>query len=369
MSDIVLTHAETPLAWPVSVPLSDIKSCSTCGIKIISPTPGTLQIQSRRKRGVGDGVNIDESAGAGADYRGQRYTYKEAIFHTPGLHIFPGQKDVYPAEYHIHMHTMKEPIRYITLVIPVSHNIEGPTQAYFKAMKKSPDPTAIRPTLESLVATLDGPMLQYRGPDIRNRVRDLSGGALSTEERQFLLVLQPASIRAADLERIPSIDGTVTDPRDYPAPGIEPKIKAISRDRLTRTTVLASPGILHPKVEAQKAKLPNELEIKPIKVVDGRMVVDMSGTPVDIKELLGLSPQKTESSSSGSGPSDPTMIIFLLIEIFAVLIGFVIGIVLTDMLWKIPFKGGNVSVWEPLKIWFLPVIFGGVVYSVNRLPR
>jgi hypothetical protein len=336
---------------------------------VIAPNPGSLQIQSRRPSpGVGDGVNIDEANSIGADYRGQRYTYEEAIFHSPGLHVFPGQKAIYPAEYHIHFQTLSEPKRAVTLVIPIDHNIEGPERTYFAAIKAKPDPSVRRPTLESLLATLDGPMLQYEGPDIRGRVKSGSAPERKEGERQFLLVLKVASIRPSDLERIPSIDGAYTDPRKLPAPGVEPKINALSRDRIVRTTVLATPGLLYntpAAVAAEKVRLGNELEIKPIKVVDGRVVVDMSGKPVDIKALLGLSEDQSGQGSSQVGISDPTFIIILIINILAIFIGFFIGIQLSDLCWTWFFRGEQVKQWEPLKIYFLPTIFVTAVYFAN----
>ena len=371
MSNIKLTRDETPLAWPYTIPLSDIKTCGSCGIKVISSNPGSLQIQSRRSgSGVGDGVTIDESKNAGADYRGQRYRLEEAIFHSPGLHVFPGQKVIYPAEYHLHFITGPdvEPKRAVTLVIPIDHNIEGPERPYFAAMKANPGANDTRPTLESLLAKLDGPILQYQGPDIRGRVK--KGGAPEKKEveRQFLLVLKVASIRPSDLERIPSIDGSYTDPRKLPAPGVEPKIKALSRDRIALTTVLAAPGLLYnTPASVLNAKAIKELEIKPIKEVDGRIVVDISGKPVDIKALLGLSEDKSDKGGSKGGISDPTFIIMILINVLAIFFGFLIGVQLSDMTWRWFFKGDQLKEWEPLKIYFLPSIFLTAVYFASTI--
>jgi hypothetical protein len=283
------------------------------------------------------------------------------VFHSPGLHIFPGQKEVYPAEYHVHFSTGQdvEPKRAVTLVIPVSHHVDGPEKPYFAAMKAKPDPTVVRPTLESLLAKLGGSVLQYQGPDIRGRVRS-SSEQKKEKERQFLLVLKVASIRASDLERIPSLDGKYSDPRDLPAPGVEPKVKAISRDRIARTTVLATPGLLYDKTAtvAATAKESLEMKIKPIKVIDGRIVVDdKEGKPVDIKKLLGLSGDEDEQGT-GKGSRDPTSIILLLVNIFAIFIGFYFGLLISDMCWRWFFKGALVNQWEPLKIWFLPTLFG-----------
>lgn len=365
MSDIKLTCAETPLWWPTSVSTSELNVCGSCGILVTSPNPGQLKIGYRELR---DGVSIEESPQAGADYRGQRYTYEEAIFHSPGLHIFPGQTSVYAGEYHIHMRSISEPVRYLTLVIPIGISDPNPTaaddkasQAYFAAIAIRPDATAKRPTLESLMAALDGPVVQYQGPDIRKRVHDTSGGAMctSTDERQFLLVTKPAKILATDLGRIPSLDNTTSDPRYLPAPGVVPTIKAVSRDRLVRVTVLAKPGILYPKAATVAAPTSTEFECKPVSVLNGVDVVDISGKSVNIKKLLGLVPEDAVDSTVDR--NDALFITIVIISI-AMGCGILVGILLADFLatrlWRVFFTDNAlIKQWEPLKAWIFIALF------------
>jgi hypothetical protein len=374
MSDIRLTCDETPLAWPPSTSLDDLKVCSTCGIKVHSPQPGSLQILTRRQsKGVGDGVTIDESNSVGADYRGQRYTIEEAIFHTPGLHIFPGQKEVYPAEYHIHMRTMAAPIRYITVVIPVSHLIksEGIGTEYFKAMRAKPDPAATRPTLDTLLKSPTGAIintLQYMGPDVRGRtaeVADNNDVCASSKERQFILVLNVCHIRATDLERIPREGSLSTDPRDLPAPGVTPSV-AIPSDRLLRSTVYAVPGILENKQVSAIASAPTptgtELECKPVKVVNGRDVIDVDGKVVDVKKLLGVGEEVSE-------PHEQSYITTMGKPV-TMFIGTFAGLLLADWLiytfiWAFFFKDSDrLAQWEPIKIWtFLTIALTAAGFS------
>ena len=292
-----LTCDETPLAWPSSVAVDDLRNCTTCGIYVSAPQPGSLQILTRRQGGgVGDGVNIEEANSIGADYRGQRYTYVEAVFHTPGLHVFPGQKDVYPAEYHVHFQTLSQPLRAITLVIPVSHRADdfpNPTGVdYFAATAAQPDPNATRPTLSTILPP-GTPIIQYSGPDIRGRTADVptTDECSTPMERQFLLMWRVTGIRASDLERIPREGSLSTDPRDLPAPGVKPIVKQLSRERLLATTMFAAPGILGSEPSSGGfggvvATGPTELACKPLKVVNGRDVVDVSGQWMDITSLL-----------------------------------------------------------------------------------
>ena len=365
MSDIKLTCAETPLAWPASIAVSDLKTCSTCGIRLQAPQPGALQILTRRQgAGVGDGVNIDESITVGADYRGQRYSLEEAVFHTPGLHVFPGRTEVYPAEYQVHMRTMSAPIRYLTLVIPVSHiaaDIAIDGSAYFAAAAAQPDPSVVRPTLDTLVSAKGIQMIQYQGQDLRGRTADVSPDDICNAagiERQFLMVLSVAGIRATDLERIPREGSLSTDPRDLPAPGIAPQA-VVPRDRLLRVAVLANPGILN----SGPSPVPtdpsgSEMECKPVKVVNGRDIIDVSGQAVDIMTLLGISGETVN-------PVDlPGTGLLAYTKHATMFIGTMLGLVFADLiigsLWPFFFHESNrLNQWEPIKIFiFLGLALG-----------
>jgi len=339
MSDIKLTYDETPLAWPANVLTADLKTCSTCGIRILAPQPGSLQCLTRRGNG-GDGITIEEFIGIGADYRGQRYTFEEAVFHTPGLHKFPDQQGPYPAEYHIHMRTMSAPIRYITVVLPLSHMVPipvGPASSqYFAAISATPDPAAQRPTLETLFrGTSD--VIQYQGPDIRGRTATQPVPANSanqkSEERQFLLVLNVGHIRASDLERIPREGSASTDPRDLPAPGVQPK-KIVLRDHLLRATILASPGILH-EVKAVAAQAKLEVECKPVKVVNGRDVIEkFEGKIIDVRKLLGLDEEK---EPTGPGASQQGKVIRTTTFAISMILGIILADVFAEKFWSLFF--------------------------------
>lgn len=361
MSNIKLTCAETPLYWPSSVPLESIEVCGSCGIKVTTPNPGSLKLLTRRQgNGVGDGVNVEEDFFlANADYRGQKYAIKEAIFHTPGLHIFPGQNAIYPAEYHIHMETLSQPHRSITLVIPASHLVpeEPISRAYFASMRQTPKATDTRPTLEQLLTTLDSSVIQYQAPDLRSRIYDTSGAAVCSEknERQFLMVLKPASIRASDLERIPREGSLSIDPRDLPAPGAEPKVKAISYDRLRKAAVLAKPGLLYAKPVATKAGGPN------LRLLDGTEIVDISGTPVTLKSLLES--DKPEAVTAIQSPGSQAMGARIVMGL-AMLVGFLFfDYLAAEYIWagcieaSPALKGWSLYKWLFVLCIFLPVFF------------
>jgi hypothetical protein len=331
---------------------------------VSAPQAGTLQLLTRRQAGgVGDGVNVEESISVGADYRGQRYSYQEAIFHVPGLHVFPGQTEAYPAEYHIHMRTLSAPQRALTLVLPVSHRVTGPGQEYFAAMAAQPNPaTTDRPTLESLL-TPGADIIQYQGPDIRGRTRDnptpepQCAAATPADERQFLLVLAPCQIRAADLERIPREGSASSDPRDLPAPGVAPS-QGVPRDRLRTTAVLARPGIARQatamKTLGDSSGATTELQCLPLEVVGGKdVVVDASGRAIPLTQLLGgggggvfgaTGPAATAAQQQANA------FVVWIAQFIGAFVGLLVADWLVGFLWGVWFKNARVQAWEPLKL-------------------
>lgn len=299
MSDRRLTCDETPLAWPASVQLGDLRVSPISGIYVAAPQPGSLQVLTRRQgSGVGDGVNITESNNVSADYRGQRYMLDEAILHVPGLHVFPGQKAVYPAEYHVHMTTLSTPQRAITIVIAVSHLVTGPGQDYFAAASRQPDPTITPPVLTTLLPPGTS-IIQIHCPDLRGRTADVTTTDQCNPdamEHNALLVVAPVQIRATDLERIPREGSLSTDPRDLPAPGIAPA-RSVPSDRLKSIAVLAQPGILASLESSSGPGNPGlpatDMQCLPLQVVDGNDVIDVDGRQIPLSTLIG--------SASGSG--------------------------------------------------------------------
>lgn len=288
-----LTCAQTPLAWPSTVQLSDLPVCTGCAIKIDSPHSGSLQVTTRRAGdGVGDGVSVDEARNSVAvDYRGQRYTLMDAIFHTPGQHVFPDQSDVYPAEYCLHFQTFAAPQRKLTLVIPVSHQVAGPGADYFAAVRAQPDPAATRPTLLSLFKSPTIDTVQFLASELRGRTSEQPAPAdacdVTAMENMVALVLQPCQIRATDLERIPREGSLSSDPRDLP---VQPRLKptdTVSRAQLLSVAVLGRPGlqVASPVLRTPTSTSPpqTELECYPLQVKNGKdvIVTDASGIPIE----------------------------------------------------------------------------------------
>jgi hypothetical protein len=236
MTDSVgFTCAESPVSFS-DISLSEFSTNITIGLKISSPQSGSLQVLTRRQGGgAGDGVNIEENSGISIQYRGQNYNYDEAVFHRPGLHIFPGSSAPYPAEYHIHLSTLMKPQRNITVVIPVKQigsglrSSDGPDTSgnYFNSCRAVLNPSKPKPNLMSILH-LGAQTIDFQATDLRGRTKDIptpKNVCASFAEHRYILVLTPTYISASDLERIPREGSLSSDPRDLPAPGIAPSIK------------------------------------------------------------------------------------------------------------------------------------------------
>ena len=366
---VKLTCEETPLAWPVSVPLPPADP--SCSIKLYSPTPGSLQVLTRPGR---DGVTIQESAGLGADYRGQCYTFEEAIFYTPGLHIFPGQKERYAAEYHLYMRSVGEPTRFITVVFPVSHHeTHERGEAYFAAVRGKPDGSKV-PSLETLLTP--SAIVQYQGPDLRGR----PGSCQTTEERHFLLVLDVLKIRATDLNRIYS-EGSLSDrASDMPAPGPTPSIE-VPRDRLMHAVVYAKPGIIptdekvcnqeRNRYTATKEGFVGEMAFKPIIEREGHYVVDTGAKPRDVSDILGITEEARPVTADIAWLD--TFIVFLSV------LGAVAGLYIADVfvipaVWALFFTGPITGEFPidfanmQVRSWGKLALFVVIIWTLARTP-
>jgi hypothetical protein len=311
-------------------------------------------------------VNIVEDSGMGADYRGQQYVYEESVFHAPGLHVFPGQSTPYPAEYHIHMKTAPNvsPSRSITIVVPASYMVEGPGKEYYAAMSRSI--SDVRPAISALCPP-GSDILQYQGPDIRGRTKDnlVPESCSSDRERQFLLVLRVSHIDAADIHRIYTEGSLSTDLRDWPAPGAYPT-KTIPTDRLLTKVILAKPGILgKPEKTSRKDIHPSaELECKPLRIVDGKPAVDISGKTMMLGELYSKGTSDTDDKVKL--PMWVQQSMFCGIVFLSILFWDWVG---TTMVWNTVFQvhSTNLQQWSNMKICMIAIVMFLCTYFYDSI--
>lgn len=361
-----LTCAQVPLAWPANVSLEEITPCSTCGLKLSSETSGSLQLSARPAR---DGIAVSEAVNVAADYQGQRYTIDECIFHTPGLHVFPGQSDVYPAEYHIYMDSISEPKRTIVIVVPISHKSQDkgdPTGvAYFAATTSQPEPGQQPPSLQTLLIP-GTQVLQYLGVDVRSCSTDSDA-----PEIQYLLTLRVMGVRATDLERIPREGTGSTLPDALPLPGSRPT-QAVARDVLMKNTLLAKPGILgspRAPIVSNSELSADAYSCKPLQVIDGKDVIQTDVSGISLTKILtgngGTTDSQSASTDSQSASTDrPNTWMYGAISFVSTMAGLLFADMLFGYVWPLFFRSSTrLDEWLALKMWiFVGIALGSMFW-------
>jgi hypothetical protein len=322
------TCPQTPLHL-TDISLNDVTVTSTSGIEFSIDGSGPLQITERTAR---DGVNIRERTFY-ATYRNQRYTSIECIFHSPGLHIFPGRNSVYNGEYHLHMGTSSKPVRNITIVIPIIQATSvGQGNAYFTACKAQPN-NSPKPSLTTLLP-YGSSVLQYQGPDLRARtLANPTNNDCSdlTKDVQFLMVITPVYIMAADLDRVSRAEYTGLN-RDahMPVPGVAP-LEIMPKSKILNQIVLAVPGIIDPNRPQTSPAAMSTTVTKPV--------------------------QETEIDLNSSG---------VVIEPFLFAIGMFVGVMImefvSEFFWTTLFKGDDVKQWIPLKFLIIAGCIGASAF-------
>ena len=105
------------------------------------------------------------------------------------------------------------------------------------------------------------------------------------------------------------------------------------------------------------------MECKPVKVVNGRDVIDVSGQAVDIMTLLGISGETVDPVNlPGTGLAAYT-------KHATMFIGTMLGLLFADLiigsLWSFFFHDSTrLNQWEPIKLWiFLGISLGAAGFT------
>lgn len=323
------TCPQTPLHL-TDISLSDITVSTTSGITFSITGSGPLKITERTAR---DGVNIEERT-FNATYRNQTYTSIECIFHSPGLHIFPGRNSVYNGEYHLHMGTSSKPVRNITIVIPIIQATSvGQGNAYFTACKAQPNASP-KPSLATLLP-YGSSILQYQGPDLRRRTLANPTNADCTDltkDVELLMVINPVYIMTADLDRIRRAEYTGLN-RDahMPVPGVAPS-EIMPKSKILNQIVLGVPGIIDP----------NRPETSPAAMT-----------------VATTAPARTEIEINLNNSN-------VILESFIFAIGIFVGVMIMEFVseyfWTTLFKGDDVKQWIPLKFLIIAGCIGASAF-------
>jgi hypothetical protein len=136
---------------------------------------------------------------------------------------------------------------------------------------------------------------------------------------------------------------------------------------MIESITIAKPGILDPNAPEKEPTIlhtaapTDEMECRPLKVVDGVDVIDMSGNAVDIRTLLGLPGGKglmgAVMKPMGNVPADTTAPKWMTFSVN--FIGTFLGIVFADYIfsyiWSFFFEssGGRLEKWTIIKLLFM----------------
>jgi hypothetical protein len=108
------------------------------------------------------------------------------------------------------------------------------------------------------------------------------------------------------------------------------------------------------------------MQCKPISIVNGRDVVDLSGASVDLAKLLGFD---TSGGSASGQTTGGVGVNSALVQGTLMFFGTAIGLLIADaiigfLIWETCFsKSERLTTWEPLKIW----IYLGIALSAAGL--
>jgi hypothetical protein len=194
-----LSCQETPLRFPDSLSLEDLKTCKKCAVALSTPVAGMCNLTD-----AGDGFVVGENIQSQLRYNGLSYSLNEARFVYPAAHRLPGQPELV-AELHCYFQADSAANRSSTycLVLPLMTG-KGVGNAYFSLLGQL---ASKRPTLQTLF-TPTAPLLQYVGADLRGRTKTdptpRNMCAPVGKKINFLVSTGAAYILPADLSRLVS---------------------------------------------------------------------------------------------------------------------------------------------------------------------
>lgn len=192
-----LSCQETPLRFPDSLTLEDLKTCKKCAVVLSTPVAGMANLTVSA-----EGFVVNENIQSQLRYNGLSYTLTETRLLLPGGHRIPGISNMV-AELHCYFQADSAANRSSTycLVLPMVLG-KGVGNAYFSLLGEL---TSKRPLLQTLF-TPEAPLMQYVGADMRGRSkeaptpRDLCDPVAT--RINILVSTAPAYILSTDLTRL-----------------------------------------------------------------------------------------------------------------------------------------------------------------------
>jgi len=193
-----LSCDETPLYLPKTMALADMPKCNACSLIFAAPVVGTKTISSRP--GV-DGLNVDESMLTELSYNTTKYNLYDTVLWKAGAHRNFKAAANYDLEMNLYFRGTFNQFDQVAVAIPITID-NTRANPYFSELV-SQNASNRNQSLEKLIT--DGPVVMYKGIDIRNRNSDKPYAAQQCQDAESSLtwfILQPVFISAADAATI-----------------------------------------------------------------------------------------------------------------------------------------------------------------------
>jgi hypothetical protein len=178
--------------------IADMPQCASCTLVFAAPVVGPKTISSRYGN---DGLNVDESPLSELTYNTTKYALYDTVIWKNGAHRNFKAAANYDLEMNLYFRNIFDPFSQVAVAIPITID-DSRALPYFTEMA---DQNASNRTqsLEKIITS--GPVVMYKGMDLRNRNSDRPYAASHCSSPNASLnwfILQPTFISSADAQRI-----------------------------------------------------------------------------------------------------------------------------------------------------------------------
>ena len=193
-----LSCDETPLYPPKTMAIADMPQCPSCTLIFAAPVVGPKTISSRYGN---DGLNVDESPLSELTYNTTKYALYDTVIWKNGAHRNFKVAGNYDLEMNLYFRNVFNPFSQIAMAIPITID-DSRALPYFTEMADQ-NPGNRTQSLEKIIT--GGPVVMYKGMDLRNRNSDKPYAAAHCSDPNSSMnwfILQPTFISSADAQRI-----------------------------------------------------------------------------------------------------------------------------------------------------------------------
>lgn len=195
-----LSCDETPLYPPKTMAIADMPQCPSCTLVFAAPVVGPKTISSRYGN---DGLNVDESPLSELTYNTTKYALYDTVIWKNGAHRNFKAAANYDLEMNLYFRNIFDPFSQVAIAIPITID-DSRALPYFTEMANQNASNRTH-SLEKIITA--GPVVMYKGMDLRNRNSDRPYAASHCSSPNASLnwfILQPTFISSVDAQRIRS---------------------------------------------------------------------------------------------------------------------------------------------------------------------